>query len=309
MIKVNEELSKLLAETDAAEDQESLISAIERLDGMLKDGFVRAEDTAQPYAPALAMTESFEAAYGAVPEGGAESRFGRAIGGVAIDAANAIARAKRRAEYRLKTLFGFDGIRIVEDGDSWTQYPVLLEDIGDQLQARDDLALFSVGGAGDLVTDMAREKEYIDALRETQAPALVISGGGNDMFSHLKDLLFDYTDGAEPADLIDQSKFGPILQKVLGSYETILADVAAGFPGVQVFTHGYDLPYPLENGKWIDPALNARNIPFDIGRTVLNVILDMFNTGLEMLEAQHTNMVFCDLRGGHCQIDVGSLMA
>ncbi|MBT3143363.1 N-acetylmuramoyl-L-alanine amidase [Ruegeria litorea] len=297
MNKINEELSKVIAQADTAVDQDSLTDAIERLDAMLKDGFVQAEASALPYAPALEMTTEFETTYAQAPEGGAEGKFGRFIGSMALDSANAIARAKRRAEYRLKTLFGFDGLRIVEDGDSWTQYPVLLEDIGDQLQAQDDFAVFSVGGAGDLVSDMANEKEYLSALQITDAAVLLVSGGGNDMFGHLQDILVDYTDGASPADLINHGAFGPILRTVTENYETILTDVATSFPDVCIFTHGYDLPFPLDDGKWIGPALTARSIPFDIGRGVLNVILDMFNAEMVKLEARHSNMVFCDLRG------------
>jgi len=297
MAYTSDEFDKVIATADAAASREDLTTSIDQLDRMLKDGFFQEEGAILPFMPALGLTKEFEEAYFSEQGGGAEGAFAGAIGGIAVDAANRLSRAKRRAEYRLKTLFGFDGLRIVEEGDSWTQYPILLEDIGDQLQAKDDLAVFSVGAAGDLVSNMALEKEYLDALEKTSAPALLLSGGGNDMFQHLEGILLDYEDDANPADLIDNNKFDPILKLVIDSYQTILSDVAANFPSVKVFTHGYDLPFPLENGKWMGPALDAHNIPLAIGRATINVILQRFNTELSGLSANNSNMVFCDLRG------------
>lgn len=296
MTRTNDAFAALIAQADAANDTEELNATIQHLEDTMEAGFVEQDDRALPFAPGVEMTDAFRDAY-IEESGGPEGAFGNTIGGIAIDAANALARARRRAQYRLKTLFGFSGLRLVEEGDSWTNYPILLEDIGDVLQQRKDIAVFSLGAAGDLISNMAAKKEYLSALDKTDAPALLLSGGGNDMFSHLKDILTDYSDDASPEDLVQNAVFQPILRAVLDGYETILTDVAHRFPGVTVFTHGYDLPYPREDGKWMGPAMAHRGIPFRMGRDVMKVILDRFNEALADMQDRHPNMIFCDLRG------------
>lgn len=292
MPKANDTLSQFIADAEAGEDRDTLEAALKRLEDLLETGFVERDNAPLPYTAGLDMTDAFRAQFVSEEEAAAES-----LRNTAIDAANDLERARRRIRYRLKTLFGFDGLRIVEEGDSWTQFPFLLRDIGDALNEPDDFAVFSVGAAGDLISNMAAEKEYLEALKTTQAPALVLSGGGNDLFGTLRDYLFDFIDGAQPVDLINEGALDGIFETVIEAYDTILSDVADAFPAVRVFVHGYDLPYPLEDGRWIGPALTARSIPFDIGREVLRVILDRFNDELAALTAKHSHLIYCDLRG------------
>ncbi|MCG7522772.1 N-acetylmuramoyl-L-alanine amidase [Ruegeria sp. Ofav3-42] len=295
-------LAKIIAEAEAATEREELEAAQARLRALLTEGFVKTESTDQPYSAAVEMTDAFRAEYFPQAEGGAEAGFGEFIGGFAVDAANALATSERRIAFRLKTLFGFRGLRMVEEGDSWTQYPILLEDIIDQLDGNSDFAIYSVGAAGDLVADMAQNKEYLQAIKVSKATAMLLSGGGNDLFGNLKDVLYDYTPGATPAALINDAAFGPVFRSVMAGYRTIISDVVSEYPHVVIFGHGYDLPFPLEDGKWIGPALQFRGIPFDVGREVLRVLMDRFNAALAELAVAELNFVYCDLRG---QVDRG----
>jgi N-acetylmuramoyl-L-alanine amidase len=296
-------LAKIIFEAESATEREELEAAQARLRTLLAEGFVKTESAEQPYSAALEMTDAFRAEYFRRTEGGAEAGFGEFIGGFAVDVANALATSERRIAFRLKTLFGFKGLRMVEEGDSWTQYPILLEDIVDQLDHASDFAIYSVGAAGDLVADMAARKEYLQAIKVSKANAMLLSGGGNDLFGNLKDVLSDYTAGASPAALINDAAFGPVFQSVMAGYRTIISDVVAQFPHVVIFGHGYDLPFPLDDGKWIGPALQFRGIPFDVGREVLRVLMDRFNTALAELDASEFNFVYCDLRG---EVDRGA---
>lgn len=287
---------QLIAEADAARTKEELERAQQELKWFLHEGFTQTESASKPYAAALEMTGPLKNSFGPQLEGGAEAGFGDFVGGVAVDVANALARAERRVSFRLKTLFGFKGIRLAEEGDSWTQYPLLLEDIVDQLDRNGDIAVFSVGAAGDLVANMAQKKEYLPALRTSRADGLLLSGGGNDLFGDLGGVLRRFFAGATPEELIDGAAFDALLNEVIAGYNTILTDVAAGFPGLPVFGHGYDLPFPQDDGKWIGPVLQDKGIPFDIGRNVLGVMMNRFNEALLVLQDQHANFVFSDLR-------------
>jgi len=297
------DLQKIIQDADAATKLEDLEAAQAELQRLLGEGFVEAEATKGPYTPALEMTEAFRERYMEPEKGGTEGGVGRFVGGLAVDVANALANAERRVAYRLKVLFGFDGLRIVEEGDSWTQYPILLEDIVDHLSSNDDIAVFSLGAAGDLVRDMAAQKDYLRAIKRAKATAMLLSGGGNDLFGDLGTSLLDYQSDSAPEALINEAVFGPIFLDVMNSYRTILADVAAEHPGVVVFGHGYDLPFPEDDGNWIGPVLKAKDIPFDVGRQVLKVIMDRFNDALAALADDHAHFVYCDLRG---EVDRGA---
>ncbi|MEL6644250.1 MAG: N-acetylmuramoyl-L-alanine amidase [Pseudomonadota bacterium] len=299
----NHPLAKIIAEAELASNREELEAAQAKLRSLLAEGFVEADRSHQPYSPALDMTDAFRAEYFPQAEGGAEAGFAGFIGGFAVEVANALASAERRIAFRLKTLLGFRGLRMVEEGDSWTQYPLFLEDIVDQLDRASDFAIYSVGAAGDLVADMAQKKEYLQAIKVSKANAMLLSGGGNDLFGNLKDVLVDYTPGAAPAALINDVAFDPVFQSVMAGYRTIISDVVSQYPHVVIFGHGYDLPFPLEDGKWIGPALQFRGIPFDVGREVLRVLMDRFNAALAELDASQPNFVYCDLRG---EVDRGT---
>ncbi|MEM9248217.1 MAG: N-acetylmuramoyl-L-alanine amidase [Pseudomonadota bacterium] len=306
MATAKHDFQKVIEKADAASTEAELTAAQAELRKLMNEGFMAAQKSAAPYAGAIEMTEAFREAYfpGALePEAGVEAGFRRTIGGMALDAANALANAERRVAFRLKTLFGFKGVRIVEEGDSWTQYPILLEDIADHLGKNADFAIFSVGAAGDLVADMAREKEYLKAIKAAKATAMVLSGGGNDLFGDLGKVLLGFFPGAGPEDLVDEQRFRPLFDEVIASYRVILSDVAREFPHVVVLGHGYDLPFPEKDGNWIGPALQDKGIPFDVGREILRFLMDRFNTALQALDAEIFNFVFCDLR---TQVDRGA---
>ncbi|MET1412177.1 D-Ala-D-Ala carboxypeptidase family metallohydrolase [Roseibium sp. HPY-6] len=297
-----ENLSEILTQAESATDYDDLKKLQAQLRSLLTEGFVPADKAPRAFAPALEMTPEFRAKYFTdeaerLKLAGFESGFGGFIGDVAIDVANALASAERRVAYRLKTLFGFDGIRLVEEGDSWTQYPVRLQDIVDQLGENSDMAIYSVGAAGDLVSNMAAQKQYLKALRKTGAAGMILSGGGNDFFGEFEKILIKFTSGAKPAELINASVFDPVFNTVMSSFQTILSDVATHHPGVTVFGHGYDLPFPQDDGNWIGPALINKEIPLDLGRDILKVIMDRFNVALKQLASDNANFVVSDLRG------------
>lgn len=217
----------------------------------------------------------------------------------ALNWANKIARAGRLVSYKAKTAIGFKGMHIVEDGDSWTQYPLLLDDIVDQLNKDPDKAIFSLGAAGDLVEDMAARKEYIPALKQSAAKVFILSGGGNDILGdgRFADLLHTFAKGKKAEDLINLPALEAALRRVLAAYRTILTDVRRHFPQVRVLGHGYDLPFPIRDGKWIGKPLEDRGISLAIGRKIVELVLDRFAAGLRTLEGEFGNFQLVDLRG------------
>ena len=75
---------------------------------------------------------------------------------LALGSLNGIARWRRQVRYRRK-IGGWTGLRIVSEGDSWFQFPFLLEDVIDQIF--DEYAVFDLGAAGDLLVDLVKQDE------------------------------------------------------------------------------------------------------------------------------------------------------
>lgn len=276
------ELQRRVDEAVAAND-------LATLDRLLRTLYEKADEADRPLDAAIQLRPEFSEKIG---EEGLESNL-------AFTWANRISRAKRRVIYRLKTAGTFNGLKIVSEGDSWWQYPLLLEDVIDHLSRDPDKAIYSLCAAGDLIERMANEKEYILALEETGAELLLLSGGGNDLLGDgaLEKILVKYTKGKKPSDLLDAAKLKAAVEAILRHYSVILNDLATRFPKVHVIGHAYDLPFPISGGKSLGVPLKKAGIPAALWRPVIEVLLNRFSDELKGLQSTFTNFTFVDLRG------------
>lgn len=251
------------------------------------------------YEPTEHSEKPFDAAIRLRPEIAAEVAELALESDAALNWANRISRAARRVAYQRKTAGVFDGLRIVEEGDSWFQYPLLLDDTIDQLGRDDDKAIFSLSGAGDLLGDMADRREYVEALEKTAAPVLLLSGGGNDLLGggRFASVLLPYAEDKGPEDLLNLPLLEVELRKAIHAYRRILTEVGRRFPTVRVFGHAYDLPYLQSDGRWIGKPLSERGIPHDAGRLIVELVLNRFASDLADLQGEFGNFRFVDLRG------------
>ena len=124
----DKDFKQILESAEAASSENELKEAQAELRRLMEDGFAKAETSAAPYSATIEMKDEFRERY--FPDArdedlGVEAGFRRTIGGFALDAANALANAERRVAFRLKTLFGFNGVRLVEEGDSWNSIPYI----------------------------------------------------------------------------------------------------------------------------------------------------------------------------------------
>ncbi|MFK7875949.1 MAG: N-acetylmuramoyl-L-alanine amidase [Paracoccaceae bacterium] len=283
-----QDLDEKISDAVAAMDADAL-------DAILHEHFEAADNTRRPYDAAIALKPKFrnkldEPAIGA--EAGLE-------GDVLINWANRISRARRLVAYRLKTGFGFSGTSIVSEGDSWFQYPLLLQDIIDNFDGEKSLAVLSLGGAGDLVEAMAKRREYDKALTETKSPVLLLSGGGNDLLGdgRLIEILEPYKADASAGDLVNMDALQSVSDKIIGFYRDILHDVQTHHPKVTVFGHGYDTPFPKAGGAHFGKPFAKAGIPLALGRDVIELIVDFFANRLEELTNIFPNYRYVNLKG------------
>jgi endonuclease G, mitochondrial len=216
----------------------------------------------------------------------------------AIPIANGISRARRRIAYNLKLRGGYRGPKIVAEGDSWFEYPILLDDVLDHLM--NDYAVYSLAGAGDLLADMANEAEYISIIQQEQPEFFLLSGGGNDMLQEgqLKEFLNTFQPGMTAAEVLDNTRFDPFLTTMLGTLKNILGHVHSKFPNLVILLHGYDYALPVQGGQWLGKPLAARKVPKSLWAPVVRILIDKYNAQLKALESLFPGRVFhIDCRG------------
>ncbi|MBP0482218.1 SGNH/GDSL hydrolase family protein [Sagittula salina] len=178
-------------------------------------------------------------------------------GAVLMSSANRIARWRRDVQYKAK-LRTWDGPKLVSEGDSWFQYPILLSDVIDHLGAH--YAIRSLGAAGDLVADIVAQDELIATVAAERPDGVLISGGGNDLLGEgrLVRSLRPYDPALGVDDYLTQG-FETALHAVITDYRGLLHRLVRGFPGLPVLIHGYDHAIPAR-GKWLGRPMQTLGI-------------------------------------------------
>ncbi|MCC9601050.1 DNA/RNA non-specific endonuclease [Stieleria sp. JC731] len=199
--------------------------------------------------------------------------------------ANAVAKAKRKIWFQRQKWTNFRRPVIVSEGDSWFQYPVRLDDVIDVLM--DDHLILSLGAAGDLLSNMLSDGEYLRAIGEENADIFLISGGGNDMLhgGRLATFLRPYQDGDDAASLLRPDRWSQFRTELRSNYATIFNSVAIQFPHVKTFCHGYDYPIARDGGKWLGGPLASRGVPKELWNDVIKILIDQLNEILIELAA------------------------
>ncbi len=221
----------------------------------------------------------------------------RARSEAALTFANGIARMRRRVRFDRMLADGYKGPILVSEGDSWFQFPILLDDTIDQLYDK-GYAVRSLDAAGDTLENMLREREYIDTIRETGASIFLLSAGGNDALGggNLSAHLRDFDPLLSPAAHLLPS-FDQLLDHALAMYERVLREVEAE-PGVVTICHGYDYVIP-NAGKWLGQPMASRGIADSaVQRAIAVEMIDRFNDRLRQLVVRFGNRaIHVDARG------------
>ncbi|MEL6687852.1 MAG: hypothetical protein AAFP97_09540 [Pseudomonadota bacterium] len=224
----------------------------------------------------------------------------------AMATANNISRFRRQWKFKKRVKAGTDLPIIVEEGDSWHQFPILIKDIVDQLE--DDYLIYSVGAAGDTAENMVfgdirhRQTEYMLALRKLMSDGHEVSGfmfsaAGNDIIgedpdgvSALQNIVRDFN--GDPDDIVGHINFTELanrIDRLRVAYLKVVATIRSepGLHKLPIFVHGYDYVFPhpwdqddrdpihAKKNEWLGEPLDCRRIKdLNLRRNIIKFLLD-----------------------------------
>jgi lysophospholipase L1-like esterase len=222
--------------------------------------------------------------------------YGAEEAAVALASLNGVSRWRRQTRYRQK-IGGWSGLRVVAEGDSWFQYPFLLDDVVDQLFDR--WAIYCCSAAGDLLNDMARQDELGAAVIAERPDIVILSGGGNDLLGdgRLARFLRPHTQGLAPGDYI-LPEFDGLLTSVIETYRDLIAKILQPPGQRRVVCHSYDYPVP-NGGQWLGRPMQKLGIAnSQTQRAIVRLLIDKFHEALSQMAAGFGGSVtVADCRG------------
>ncbi|MBY5482241.1 hypothetical protein HFO84_33710 [Rhizobium leguminosarum] len=214
---------------------------------------------------------------------------------VALASLNGVSRWRRQMLYRQK-IKHWAGLRVVEEGDSWFQYPFLIEDVVDHLFV--PWAIYSCSGAGDLLSDMARQDEVIAAVVAERPDVVLLSGGGNDLLGdgRLARYLKPHAAGMSAADHVTDA-FNDLMASIIEIYRDLIGKtLSAG--ARRVVCHSYDYAIP-NGGPWLGrPMIKLGITDRQLQRDIIRILIDRFHVALTaMVSGFSGSVVVADCRG------------
>jgi len=256
----------------------------------------------------------------------------------AMQAGNGIERTARRLAFNLDRIFNRKKPVLVAEGDSWFQFPILIDEILDHLS--DNFAILSLAAAGDTAENMVEGpeqsagREYMINLRKQKddVRAFLFSAAGNDIIGEDpntgKSALFDIIKDFDPTRTsIDEHINDVVLQERLtnlkDAYTRVITDVRAepGLETLPIIVHGYDYTFPFPhfendprnpihaaNNEWLGQPLDQRNFPIatqaqrDLRRNIVIRLIDQLYDMLDDLAQTHNDIVVVDCRGAMSEV-------
>lgn len=218
-------------------------------------------------------------------------------------------RSRRIRQHRFweKINSGFEGKKIISEGDSWFQYPLMLTDIIDHLTLKEEYAIYSLGFAGDWLSNILEEREYMHALQKIDADVFLISGGGNDLVggNRIATLLRPYSPknpDVLPKDYLNE-EFERIIDNIAFLFNKLFHNLTSKHPDMQIISHGYDYCIPV-NGTWFGAPMEYIGIPAtatfngeSLQRLIVKEIIDRFNERLGNVASEFYQVSYVDCRG------------
>lgn len=252
--------------------------------------FVALPQASGPYAPAFAVNP------GLVD-----------LGGAAVDASslaglmNRFCSLDRRARSRSRLKSGGDGLRFVCEGDSWFEYPLLVDDTIDHLEK--SFPVYCLAAASDTLETMTSEANFRDellpAIQEVRPHGFLLSAGGSEILgAGLRDSITPYDKRLRPDQYLNEV-FTQRILALQGRLARAFSRLQQAAPQMSIFTHGYDLRPPQRSGQWLAATFSELGIDdLELRRDIMARILGRIAGMHHALERGHPGLVhFVDVRG------------
>lgn len=238
----------------------------------------------------------------------------------AIRWGNAICRWRREQRF-LSRVAGTTRPVLVSEGDSWFQFPFLIDDVVDHLG--DDFLVWSLDAAGDTCDNMVnRAPEYraaLDLQKANNVAGFVFSAAGNDVIGEdllgvpvLGNMLKPFDPAKDPAGHIDQGQLAAILMRLETDYRKVIETVRAGgsFVDLPIFIHGYDYALPggfpgdmrhpiyAAQDEWLGAPMKQKGIVDPaFQRMIIRSLIDALYDMLFRIASSSPQVFVVDVRG------------
>jgi hypothetical protein len=221
-------------------------------------------------------------------------------GQMAVNIFNTHYAIRRQRAYKARIAQGWQGVRLLAEGDSWFEYPDPFGNHDDIVDCLTDFyAIYCTSAAGDTLEYMIRRVDELEALiADVKPDGFMFSAGGNDIAGPaLGSYLKDYAAGLDDAHLLAPG-YAAFLTGIGQSYDEFFGRLARRFPDLHIFCHGYDWALPRRNGRWLGPQFVAKRFPEEAWPRLIRRMIDDFNDVLAGLAAKYAGRVHhVDCRG------------
>ncbi|WP_376967862.1 hypothetical protein ABNQ39_36780 (plasmid) [Azospirillum sp. A26] len=198
---------------------------------------------------------------------------------------------------------------LVFEGDSWFQFPLLLDDIVDVLLDRFGHVGWCMSSAGAELSEMVKGGgEYRGALDrfKDRWKVFLFSGAGNDIVgakatgdgSVLEDIVAPFEQGKPARDYLKNDAYRRNMEGLRANYELILDDITGHYQGRPILLHGYAHAWPggfdgdprrviyAAQDQWIGRYMRSEKLNIKdhiLQHEIVTLMIDDFNDMLKSL--------------------------
>lgn len=216
----------------------------------------------------------------------------------ALTLGNGLCRRRRERRFLKALEKGDQRPVLVSEGDSWFQFPFLIEDVVDHLG--EDYLIWSLDAAGDTASNMIDlMPEYPEALhrwKDQPVRAFLLSAAGNDIIGEDKNgmatlsrLLKPLTPDKGATEHIDWDAVRNVLAMLEQAYRKVVRTVreVPGQERLPILIHGYDYAIPggfpgdqrnpiyARRDQWLGRPLVAKGIVDpELQRNIIRLLID-----------------------------------
>lgn len=241
----------------------------------------------------------------------------------ALAIGNGICRSRRQRRFRRALNAGDGRPVLVSEGDSWFQFPFIVEDVIDHLSA--DYLIWSMDAAGDTAENMlGLSSEYMQGLRlwkDRPVRAFLLSAAGNDIIgadpagvSMLGRLLRNHQPGQSARAHVNQTMLLSVMSDLESRYRETIDRVHAepGLANLPILIHGYDYalpagfsgdrrhPFYVNQDQWLGAPLHDHGIESpELREAIIRELIDELYAMLQRVagDPDQTKVHLVDARG------------